>query len=235
MQTRAVCAIRLYDDFTGQMLKGPEYQFKVNGLNYKPICKPDGYFVLTNIEEPSIILEVSAKHYKSYLVSIDTHTLNPLCPVYDMRLLSGPLAMNGVTKRLRGNIKTPNTWVIAVPELEKPMFKYGGIEGEEGEEWMIINSLGYESLLNYLFIIKDNQSGPAEVFCIKNKKGHNLFKASPRLSKKYKVNQEVVRIYRTLSEEDGSFDIPIDTFYDSTKYTLMYDKEGKWVHETVTL
>lgn len=235
MQTKVACAIRLYDDFTGKQLKGPPYHFKVNNVSYKPICKADGYFILTNIDGPLIEVEVNAQYYKTIYRTIDTRTLDYAHPTCDIRLLPTPQATYDITKRIKGNIKIPGTWVIAIPELEKPLFKYGGLEKKDKDWCMVINALNYQSLLNYLFIIKDDQAEAIELFVVKNKQGHNLFEISPKPQKDYKINQEVVRVYRTLSEEDGSFDIPIDTFYNSTTYTLIYDKKGKWIRETVTL
>jgi hypothetical protein len=229
------CAIRLYDDFTGKLLKGPEYKFKVNGLGYNPICKADGYFVLTNIIQPLITVEIDSEHYKTSCVTIDTALLNKSYPVYDIRLLRAVRSAHHISKRLIGNIKIPETWIIAVPELTKPLLKFGGIEKSYNDCWMVINSLIYQDLLGHVFTIKDSKPGPLELFVALDKKGHNQFKVSCLPQKEYSMNEEIVRVYRTITEKDGSFDMLIDDFYDCKIFTMVYKKKEKWVHENISL
>jgi len=230
MNRKVICAIRLYDDFTGKLLKDNIYSFKLNTYPAVPIAKSDGYFVFTGERSERLELTIEAPNYIIFKQNINPALFSKEVPIIDCRLLPNTVYERRIDRKVIGKITPPNTEVILIPQTEKPILKYGGqIDGQPS--CIMINTLMPISLININFIVNSDIENEIEVFQIKQRINYNQFELSHVLKKEYKLNAEIIRVYRSISKEDGSFIILADDFYDTDKYLLIYKEEKVWKKE----
>lgn len=233
MNRKVICALRLYDDFTGMLLKGKEYHFKMNGQVLLPITKKDGYFVFTGEKSEILELIIESPDYITYKQRIDTSLFSNNLPIIDCRLLPNENYAKHIDKKITGKVSYPNTELILIPQTEKPILKYGG-KIEDKSCGIIINTSTLVSFMNLNFTISSSLEQWIEVFQINERLKYNQFVMSQALQEEYKVGLEIIRIYRAISQEDGSFVILLDDFYDTDRYVLIHKEKEILRKQTIT-
>lgn len=223
MNKQVICALRLYDDFSGRMLKGEDFKFWFGQFLASPIKKPDGYFVFTGQKAKSLELLIEAPDYLPYKQVIEAELFDKGIPVADCRLIPNAVYEKRINKKVTGKIELPGAEVLLIPQTEKAVLKYGG-QAEGSPSCIIINTLLPLPIINLNFIVDAEDCFP-EVFHIKQKVGGNQFELNHMLNNTYKPNAEIIRTYRSISRQDGSFTILTDDFYETSKYWLIYRKD----------
>lgn len=221
-----ICVFQLIDDFTGKILKGKDYEFHIEPSDGKLVRKDEGYFVW--LGKACEVLRVTIEHpmYKVHQETINCSQLNKRSPIVTIRLLPNVVYEAKVNNKVVGQIEIPYKEVFLIPKLQKSLLKYGGSEGERRIQ---IHRLMPMYLERFNFIILDDLESPLEVFEIEEYIMPHTFKINKSLQKQYKTNAEVIRIYRTLSDEMGKYIILLDDFYEVTNYYIAYIKDGKLI------
>lgn len=220
MINKVACSIRLMDDLDGTILKGSLAQFEIGGYQVKPLYKAEGYSLIMNRSETQLDLKVEVHGYKPFEGKIDLKELNPREPIYTIRLLPALNYPKKVKNWIEGKVEGAKIPLVLVPIPEKKYLKLGAAKVNGEKQELNINMLTPVALtrLNLGIVEKD----AIELFWIEDKRDTNVFTLNKFLSKKYKLQTEVIRVYQGVSDLDGSYKIPIDDFYKTNHYKVIY-------------
>lgn len=85
IRIRASLAVLLIDDFTGKIITAPGLTASVDG-DRKPIRKPEGFLVFTNLTDPTIRVTVEGPCYFREEQYVDMKSLDRSNPVFRIRM-----------------------------------------------------------------------------------------------------------------------------------------------------
>lgn len=224
---KVICAWRLIDDFTGEVLKGLDYTFNITPSQGRLLVKSDGYFVWVGDEGcEQIEVTITSKRYRMYKETILCQQLNPRNPTITVRLFPNKLYEKQSLRKVSGKITASNQEVILIPKLEKSLIKFGGMQTDEELRIHRMAPL-YINHLN-LMILSD-QMQDLEIFQGTVLNDLQGFKLNKPLKQQYQTNSEIVRVYRSISDEEGNYTIILDDFYEFKTYWIAYITKNKWI------
>lgn len=226
MNRKVLFAVRLYDDLTGMLLKGPQFLFYIDGIIENCIRKVDGYFVFLDKGKRRLLLKVKAEGYETQEVSIDVSNLEPMQPEIEIRLMQKRIGGDIGKRALEGKIEAGFKELWLFPKNKKALIKYGGTLKEQPDV-MKINLMTPTSIINLNLGCLDEENGEFDIFRAKYKLEHNVYRLDKQLHKKYVMGSEIVRVYHTITKEDGNYHFYLDDFYDTASFLLIYEDKGK--------
>jgi hypothetical protein len=98
--TKCSLAIRLIDAFTGKTPIPAGLQLVVDHVIQKPIVKPDGYIIYTNVPEGEYICRIQSSYYLPVMKTVHTNDREPMITVSLQPNASYPFSNNATYLRL---------------------------------------------------------------------------------------------------------------------------------------
>ncbi len=80
-------ALSIFDEYSGTRIKDANLMFQVNGRQYTPLLKPEGYYVFKGLCEQNLTVEINRPHYLPERAYVIKSCLDPGLPVVNIRLL----------------------------------------------------------------------------------------------------------------------------------------------------
>jgi len=226
MHRKVLFAVKLYDDLSGRVLKGPQYSFYLDGMKEECIRKTDGYYVFLDKGCYRFQLEVKGQDYETYRQNIDISQLDKSMPDIKIRLI--PKNGTGLAdeKVIKGKLEEGQKELWLFPKTKKPLIKFGGISKSQSNE-MKMNLISPISILNLNLGCIDQEKDEFDIFIPEQKLEHNIYQIDRPLNRKYPMGFEIVRVYHAISKEDGSYHFYLDDFYETDSFVLVYKEDDQ--------
>jgi len=222
-------ALSLRDDFNGIRIKDDNCTFAINGQVFKPMRKPDGFYVFCGLGIDKIFLQVNHFHYHEYhevftLGSVDDASYR----IKEVRLCRKYSAMhkNCEWYEVTGHHLPANSEVLAFARMED----HSGndiIVDVDAESIRVMNSTSspVSSLVGRRFTINLED---ASTFFVTHK--------APDMYKYYIKGgipppsefQVLYAVYRSIIESDGTLFIPHITTESIFKFMYKERESDKW-------
>lgn len=225
MHRKVLFAVKLYDDLTGKVLKGPSFLFYIDGIKEDCIRKPDGYYVFLDKGQKQLKLGVREENYEAYDQHIEISELDPSMPEVEIRLIPKKGSGSIHEKVLEGKIEIGQKELWLFPKNKKSQIKYGGVSKEK-PHIMKINLMSQVAIINLNLGCLDQEKDEFDIFRARQKLEHNVYQIDHPLHKKYVMGSEIVRVYHTFSKEDGYYCFYLDDFYETDSYLLVYEEKN---------
>ena len=225
MHKKVLFAAKLYDDLSGKNLKGNQCLFYIDGIKEDYIYKSDGYYVFLDKGKHQFQLEVKAEAYMPFIKKIDVDQLDKSMPELEIRLMPTRKSTT-YAKVVEGKIAHGNRELWLFPQTKKAMMKFGGTLKDQ-PKIMKINLLSPASIVQLNLGCLDQEKDEFDIFRVRQKLEHNIYQIDRPLHRKYVMGTEVVRVYHTVSQEDGSYLFYLDDFYETDAFLLIYEEESK--------
>lgn len=205
-------ALRLIDDFNGKTIKNQKFNFELDGIVVRPIQKEEGLYVFSEPVKRSVELRIISRYYHTDTVSIEKEKLDQKEPVAEVRLYgkSGQ-GHFGVCGFHCGKIEDKR---IAYPVLvcakssKDTGLTWKELRQEKGETYLLCNGFTKETIVGKTFCITSEKK--TDIFVILEKKGVNGYRISGKISRSHKPGTPIERVYRSLSDENGYYSIPVN-------------------------
>jgi len=219
----------LHDDFSGVRIKNDNCTFIINGQVFKPMRKPDGFYVFCGLGIEKIFLQVNHFHYHEYhevftLESVDNASFR----IKEVRLCRkySPMHKNCEWFEVTGHHLPANSEVLAFARVED----HSGndiIVDVDSESIRVMNSTSspVSSLVGRRFTINPED---VSTFFVTHK-APDMYKYYikgdiPSSSK----SQILYAVYRSITKPDGTLHIPHITNESIFKFIYKGGKSDKW-------
>jgi len=212
--------LMLADECTDAVLRREVTVTAQNGRR-KPVVKPDGYFVFTDIAEHTVTVDIRSLLYAPRTVTIDLTQLNPLRPFVKLRLMPAlryfPREATGVTGQT-----TPRRELAFVYECDKTAYKLLYDVKKNDASVQLYNPQNND-LEGSTFAIVGKNGTIDGIVRIGEKTEDGALLVQPVFAKAYaKMENVFIRVVETAADENGLFYCPIAGFSDKNKQILYY-------------
>lgn len=205
-------ALLLTDDFTGKKIENEQFAFQIHGKTYKPVHNEPGIYVFLEPMEEEELVEIYSSSYHATSVVIRKRELNAKEPVRDIRMyvrpgkktgfpyeyLTGRLEENGVTFPAEIGVKSQKETGLSIKEIVR----------KENSTFISVNGFTRDPLIGKTFAVSSPKG--TEVFVMIDKVSMNEFRISENLREAYKTATPIERIYRSVTDKEGNYAIPVD-------------------------
>ena len=191
IQIRIAFVLRLVDDFTGACIKRKSFRFWTDEKILHPVQKEEGLYVfLEPLEHPARIT-IEGTDYYPCTVEVDKHILDPEEPIADIRLYG----------------RSGKVYI----RREKPTgLMYREYRKLENSHWILFQGFTKEDLIGKTCVL--GREKDAFPFIIMEKRGINEYRIEPcgPVPDQIKEGEPLARIYRSVTDQDGSYAIPVE-------------------------
>ncbi len=210
INTKYSLLVQLHDTYTGTAPVGTNISVMLEGINRKPLAKPEGYFVFTDLPEGTYALKVKSKFYleENSIVTLresdsEYHALNlSLKPAFSYPYFSGAtccLASLRTTAATHADVRVRATVLdegCAIARLAQDVLAAGNKE-------VVLNKHGIIAVGD-LFRIQAKEAGTAGYCRIAaiNYQKNTFILASP-LEHDYKRGDYFLPVMETRSDDRG--------------------------------
>ena len=214
IQIRIAFVLRLVDDFTGACIKRKSFRFWTDEKILHPVQKEEGLYVfLEPLEHPARIT-IEGTDYYPCTVEVDKHILDPEEPIADIRLYGRSGKVYSGSREYRTgvlNIKGQELPAEVYIRREKPTgLMYREYRKLENSHWILFQGFTKEDLIGKTCVL--GRERDAFPFIIMEKRGINEYRIEPcgPVPDQIKEGEPLARIYRSVTDQDGSYAIPVE-------------------------
>lgn len=218
------------DDFIDKPIKSGINISAFNG-SIRPIKKDDGFFVFTNIDMPSIDININAYSYSPLNLTIDLTKLNILNPVVKVRLKPNE-KYNFLHKTtcLKG-ITDPNTTITVIHNCRNNIYRLYEDTEKCSSKIKIYNPLNID-LEGKNYIVNQKGFKKKEEFCVvefDEKNGDYILDV--QLKHEYKKEScEIIKIDKINIFEDGKYFLPLKNITQNQNQIILIREDGKEIN-----
>lgn len=196
-------ALLLQDDYSGANIIGGGYLFRINGVPVRPVAKPEGYYVFTDIPGERLTVTVESARYWPIRFEVKPDTLNPADPVAVARLYRkyrmGFADCDWVTGTL-----APGLLAVSPAEEELTL---KSLTGENGAG--VLKLQGY-TVRNFSGArISVGKGKTKELFAVKERYPDGSYRLDHPPGRRHKEGEPVLQVYCGPCDEHGCYGIPI--------------------------
>lgn len=206
-------ALRLVDDFSGHCIRKKKFTFVISGRVVHPIEKEEGLYVFLEPQEKETRVWIDGPDYHSCSVEIQKELLNPEEPIADIRLYGKagkdfPYTCGVYSGQLeREKIRLPAEIYV---KKSKPTGLVLKEYRESAGHWLFFQGFTRENLIGKPYVLGSGKE--AVPFIIAEKQGINEYRVEllENLPNHLKAGTPLERIYRSVTDEKGSYSIPVE-------------------------
>lgn len=215
----------MYDDFSGELLTGPEYRFQVNGRMVHPLRKPEGFFVFNGLEwEAEYTVEILSVKYRSRRICVENSGADPPSKVRDVRLLRNGNYHFPDCDFLKGQCLS-GTEVFAFSKTESKTFRLQSAVNGGKSDRIFLLGFGKRTVAPLRYALGAGKT--REIFLLRNRNSDGSYQTEPRLLHTHKAGESFIRTYYDSCGEDGSFAVPVAKGEGRPDSIEFYNKESK--------
>lgn len=213
IQIHIAFVLRLVDDFTGECIKKKNFRFWTDDRILHPVEKKEGLYVFLEPLENPVRLMIEGTDYHLCSVQIDKKILDPEEPIVDVRLYgkSGRIYSGGREYRT-GKLTVSEELPVEIYVKRK---KATGLSCREyrkleNSHWIICQGFTKENLIGKTCVLGTGKN--AFPFIMMEKRGINEYRIEPcaDIPKEIREGEPLARIYRSVTDMDGSYAIPVE-------------------------
>ena len=213
IQIHIAFVLRLVDDFTGDCIKKKSFRFWTDDKILHPVVKEEGLYVFLEPLENPTRLSIEGTDYYPCSVQIDKTILDPEEPIADVRLYgrSGKIYSGGREYRTGKLTVSKDLPAEVYVKRTKPTgLSYREYRKLENSHWILFQGFTKENLIGKTCVLGTGKN--AFPFIIMEKRGINEYRIEPctGVSKKIREGEPLARIYRSVTDKEGSYAIPVE-------------------------
>ena len=203
--------LRLVDDFSGKTIVNKKFVFRKEGRLVKPIQKEEGLYVFLEPMNDVEQIEIEGPEYHTCVIEVTKAKLDKKCPILNVRLYGkkgGKFSytyslVEGTLKREKEICQTQ----VCVKKESGIGISFKEIKIIEGRQHLVAYGFTKENILGKTFGLSSGNK--MEVFVITDKIGINEYVIEGELTGKYPDRAPVQRIYRSVTDANGRYAIPV--------------------------
>lgn len=211
---RIAFVLRMIDDFTGEPVRDCRFLFTSRGRVLRSIRKEEGMYVFLESMEDTVCLEAECTEYYRKEILIRKNTLDPSCPVADIRLYGRTdRYRSGCYELFTGRLpdRTEGFPAEVLAERIRPVgLKFVEDQQEDGKHRLSFKGFTREDLTGKPYIL----SGMKKMipFVLTEKRGINEYLADLQGEelKEVRPGASLVRVYRSISDTSGAYAVPVE-------------------------
>lgn len=207
--------LRLIDDFDGKALEGNGASFTSDGLVLHPIKKTDGMFVFTGDYPKEADVKIEIPSYHKMTVRVVRSELDPQEPIMNVRMFGkagGDFEYKydlvcGQMKKSKGQVFPAFVYTAGSKSTSLSFKKF---REEDGRKIITLQGYSNKPLIGYCFMLGEGKD--VSLFIISEKFGVNEYCICPVLNLPVQIKQGAIlkRIYRSVTDKDGAYAIPVN-------------------------
>ncbi|MDR1205878.1 MAG: hypothetical protein LBL26_10435 [Peptococcaceae bacterium] len=208
-----------YDDLTDQIITEPVLTIYLDYLQREPIRKSEGFWIFTNLDDPVVRLKVTSDRYHTLNAVVDLTGLDPLYPVFLIRLKPGfSYARPPGSSLISGYVRDKKgTLIRQCPVTVQHSWEGGRVRLLEdtavtGKSRLRLSAPQFNNLLGRQFIIQDVKTRILERMTIVSRhEDTDLFILDNPLSKHYPADTLMYQLTELTTDGEGGFAFYIQT------------------------
>lgn len=225
MRRKVSLVIIPIDDYIDEVIKSA-IGIKINGVNREVIRKQEGFFIITDLEEEIIDINISEYSFIPVSLKVNLKELDKLNPVIEVRLKPNErYAFKTETTCIKGQI-TCNSELLIINESKSNTFRLlEDIEGET-ESIKFYNPLNVNIEGSKIIIKDDTERYDCNEIIGFELKSKEYSLKNMVLNKYKKENSKVIKVDCVKADREGKFFAPIKNILNKDSCIIIRTEDG---------
>lgn len=226
MRRKVSLVIIPIDDFTDEVIKKSDISIKINEIYREVIKKQEGFFIITDLEEDIVNINISEYSFIPVSLNVNLNELDKLNPVIKVRLKPNErYNFNSETTCIKGQT-TCDSEILIIYENKSNTFRLLEDIEEEAESIRLYNPLN-RKIEGSSIIIKDatERYDSNEIIDFDSKYKRYILK-NKVLNQYKKENSKVIIVDYVIADKEGNFFAPIKNLLNENNSIFIRTEDG---------